>query len=71
MRTALAASAALGLLGCAGARTTPIANEPPALPTVCATIYEPVCGADGATYPNACSAAAEGVGVAYEGGCEE
>ena len=35
----------------------------------CATIAKPVCGCDGATYPNACEAAVKGVSVAKDGPC--
>ncbi len=38
-------------------------------PDLCAEIYAPVCGCDGTTYSNACSAHAAGVDVASEGAC--
>lgn len=40
-----------------------------AAPDVCVDIFKPVCGCDGTTYPNACSAARARVAVAAEGAC--
>ena len=36
---------------------------------VCITVYDPVCGVDGKTYPNSCEAKVAGVDVKHEGVC--
>jgi hypothetical protein len=38
-------------------------------PQICTMQYDPVCGCDGRTHGNACSAASAGVSVAYRGEC--
>ncbi len=39
------------------------------MPETCPLTYAPVCGCDSVTYTNACTAAMNGVNVAYEGEC--
>jgi hypothetical protein len=38
-------------------------------PTICPTLWDPICGCNGITYPNECVAAIHGASVDYKGEC--
>jgi hypothetical protein len=39
-------------------------------PEACIQIFDPVCGCDGRTYGNACTASSAGVSVDFDGPCD-
>jgi len=47
----------------------PIPETPEVPEIVCPAIFDPVCGEDGATYPNDCEASRAMVKIAYRGEC--
>jgi hypothetical protein len=52
---------------CGAADATGVCTD---IPQACTREFNPVCGCDGNTYPNACVANSEGVSVASQGECE-
>jgi hypothetical protein len=58
-----------GTVFCSPAACGTTAGTCERVPASCAEIFDPVCGCDGASYNNACSARQAKVGVAYGGPC--
>ncbi len=62
-------AAADAAITCAAGRTCQDDTCQPESSCVCAEIYQPVCGIDGRTYGNACSAGCAGADIAHDGAC--